>query len=199
MVSKHHCLHLWICRRLCPCHFIWVLARLGLFIVCCWVFLMWHGKHCLVNAWLSNVPQMGFFWKTCQINHTKACLLAFWHQCPYKTQAWGCYTPETPACWWGVFPDFVVVSVPDSFVCVASWEQQWCCEHEKQWWVRRGVCWLSQNLAVLFLGKGCIVGHPLLSQKLQAYLNSFPLPPFTGVKFFQYGGKFFSGAQEATG
>lgn len=102
MVSRHRCLHLWTRRRLCPCHFIWVLARLRLFIICCWVFLMWSGNHCPVCAWLSNVSQLGFFWDTRQIRpssssaitnkYTKVCLLASWHQCPYKPQAWGCYT-----------------------------------------------------------------------------------------------------------
>lgn len=56
MLSRHHCLHLWTCRKLCPCHFVWVLTRLGLFIVCCWVFLMWSGNHCPVCARLSIVP-----------------------------------------------------------------------------------------------------------------------------------------------
>jgi len=209
-VSRHNCFHLQTHGRLRTCHFIWVLAWLGLFIVCCCMFLMWSSDHCPVCAWLSNVPQLGFFWETHQVrrssfsvitsNYSKTHLLAsWWHQCPYKPQTWGWYTPGAAAWWWGVFPVFVTVSVPHPFVRAASWEQQPCCECEEQWWVRRGIRWLSQNLAALFLGKACFVGHPLLNQRLQAHVTSFLLRPFTRVRFFQYGGEFFSGAYAVTG
>lgn len=151
---------------------IWVLATLGLLIVCCWVFLMWSSDHCSACAWLSNVPYLVFFWKTCQkkpssssvitSNYTKAWLLASWHQRSYMPQAWGCYTPETAACWWGVFPAFaMVVSVPDPFLCAAFSDQQLCREHEAQWWVCKGTHWLPQNPC-----KGLLRGGPFADSKV---------------------------------